>query len=91
MSYVLGIDLGTSAVKVLLVNRKGQVVKESMKEYQLYQDHPGYSEQNPEDWYKQTVEAIKEITNQFEDKDQIAGTKQYLTLILNYVKFKKNN
>ena len=73
MSYVLGIDLGTSAVKVLLVDQKGQVVKESTKEYPLYQDRPGYSEQNPEDWYEQTVEAIQEITSQFEKSNQIEG------------------
>jgi len=73
MSYVLGIDLGTSAVKVLLVDQKGQVVKESTKEYPLYQDRPGYSEQNPEDWYKQTLEAIKDITRNFEYSDQIEG------------------
>src|SRR5690625_796920 len=73
MSYVLGIDLGTSAVKVLLVDQKGQVVKESTKEYPLYQDRPGYSEQNPEDWYKQTLEAIKDITRNFEYNDQIEG------------------
>src|SRR5690554_6718185 len=73
MSYVLGIDLGTSAVKVLLVDQKGQVVKESTKEYPLYQDRPGYNEQNPEDWYEQTVEAIKDITRHFEYNDQIEG------------------
>lgn len=60
-NYVMGIDLGTSAVKVLLVNRMGEVCAESSKDYPLYQPQAGYSEQNPEDWVQQTVLAIREV------------------------------
>ncbi|KAA2302391.1 xylulokinase, partial [Clostridioides difficile] len=50
MSYVIGVDLGTSAVKTVLVNREGKVAFEASEAYPLYQPKAGYSEQNPEDW-----------------------------------------
>ncbi|MFS1511405.1 xylulokinase [Chengkuizengella sp. SCS-71B] len=64
MKYVIGIDLGTSAVKVLLVNQHGDVCAESSKEYSLIHEKSGYSEQNPEDWVKQTIFALKELVDQ---------------------------
>jgi xylulokinase len=63
MKYVIGVDLGTSAVKVLLVNQRGQVCQEASKEYPLIQDRPGFSEQNPEEWVEKTVEAIQELVD----------------------------
>ena len=50
MKYVIGVDLGTSSVKVLLVNRNGEVVQEISKSYPLIQEKSGYSEQDPEQW-----------------------------------------
>ena len=41
MSYVIGIDLGTSAVKIVLVNTNGRVEKEIIKSYPLVQERPG--------------------------------------------------
>jgi xylulokinase len=61
MAYVIGIDLGTSAVKALLVGRNGSVKSEASKDYPLYHEHPGWSEQNPEDWVDGTVEALREL------------------------------
>ncbi|WP_458121277.1 xylulokinase [Paenibacillus sp. Z6-24] len=55
MSYVIGVDLGTSAVKTVLVNKQGQVAFETSQSYPLSQPKPGYSEQNPEDWVEQTL------------------------------------
>ncbi|ENH97849.1 xylulokinase [Gracilibacillus halophilus YIM-C55.5] len=65
MSYVIGVDLGTSAVKLLLVNPSGEVVEEVSKEYPLYQEKTGYSEQNPEDWVEQTIAGLKELVDKF--------------------------
>lgn len=65
MSYVIGVDLGTSAVKLLLVNKSGEVVHEVSKEYPLIQEKTGYSEQNPEDWVTQTVAGLKELVETF--------------------------
>lgn len=73
MSYVVGIDLGTSAVKVLLVSRTGEVVDEVAKDYPLYHDRPSYSEQDPEDWVKQTKLALKELTERIDDPSAIEG------------------
>lgn len=73
MEYVLGVDLGTSAVKVLLVSKEGHVVDEVSKDYPLYHDQPGYSEQDPEDWVKQTKAALKELTARVDDPSQIKG------------------
>lgn len=61
MKYVIGIDLGTSAVKVLLVNEEGGVCGTVSKEYPLFQEKPGYSEQQPEHWFDQTILALKEL------------------------------
>lgn len=66
MKYVIGIDLGTSAVKILLVDQKGNVCMETSKSYPLIQEQFGYSEQNPEEWVEKTVEGISEMINQFQ-------------------------
>ena len=47
--YYIGIDLGTSAVKLLLMDEKGTICKNVSREYPLSFPHPGWSEQNPED------------------------------------------
>ncbi|WP_144523288.1 xylulokinase [Bacillus pumilus] len=61
MKYVMGIDLGTSGVKAILVDENGKVCGEATKPYRLIQDKPGYCEQNPEEWVEQTVAAMKEL------------------------------
>ncbi|MCL1935274.1 MAG: xylulokinase [Defluviitaleaceae bacterium] len=48
--YVLGIDLGTSSLKGLLLNKKGDVVATESSEYELHIPKSGYSEQNPQNW-----------------------------------------
>ena len=64
--------MGTSAVKLLLMDEKGEIRKIVSKEYPLYFPHPGWSEQNPEDWFLKTVEGIKELTAECE-KSKVAG------------------
>ncbi len=71
MLYI-GIDLGTSAVKLLLMNEKGEIQNIVSKEYPLYFPHPGWSEQKPEDWYEQTMAGLKELMKDA-DKSQVAG------------------
>ena len=61
MKYVLGVDLGTSAVKVILVNQLGEIAAEATRPYPLSHPAPGYSEQNAEDWVTGTIESIHEI------------------------------
>lgn len=71
MLYI-GVDLGTSAVKLLLMDENGKIQNIVSKEYPLYFPHPGWSQQDPQDWYTQTVEGIKELTADC-DKSQVAG------------------
>ena len=67
-----GVDLGTSAVKLLLMDGSGKIEKIVSKEYPLYFPHPGWSEQKPEDWYEQTMAGLKELLADC-DKSQLAG------------------
>ena len=60
MLYI-GVDLGTSAVKLLLMDGNGAIQKIVSREYPLYFPHPGWSEQNPEDWFTKTMEGLKEL------------------------------
>lgn len=71
MLYI-GIDLGTSAVKLLLMDETGHIQKIVSKEYAIYFPKPGWSEQRPEDWYEQTMAGLKELTAEC-DKSQVAG------------------
>lgn len=71
MLYI-GIDLGTSAVKLLLMDSQGNICNIVSREYPLYFPHPGWSEQNPQDWYEQTMEGIRELLKDA-DKNQVAG------------------
>lgn len=68
----IGVDLGTSAVKLLLMDETGKIHKIVSKEYPLYFPQPGWSEQNPQDWIRQSMEGIKELTAQC-DRSQIKG------------------
>lgn len=71
MLYI-GVDLGTSAVKLLLMDEAGEIKKIVSKEYPLFFPKPGWSEQKPEDWYEKTMEGIKELISEC-DKSQVAG------------------
>jgi xylulokinase len=70
MKYVIGIDLGTSAVKAILVDRGGVVHKSLSRPYPLIHEKSGYSEQEPEQWYLKTKEIISEIVDHFEGKSE---------------------
>ena len=70
--YYIGVDLGTSAVKLLLMDEAGKIMNVVSKEYPLYFPNPGWSEQHPEDWYEKSVEGIKELVSGF-DTSKVAG------------------
>lgn len=71
MKYI-GIDLGTTAVKLLLLDSQGTIDQIVSKEYPLSFPHPGWSEQNPSDWYEQTMAGLRELLATT-DKAQIGG------------------
>ena len=64
--YYIGIDLGTSATKLMLVDEKGGILNAVTKEYPLEFPHPGWSQQAPEDWKKAVLEGIPELLNGFD-------------------------
>lgn len=70
--YYIGVDLGTSSVKLLLMEEDGTVVKTVSKEYPISFPKPGWSEQSPYDWYEKSAEGIRELTAET-DKTQVAG------------------
>ena len=71
MLYI-GIDLGTSACKLLLVDEGGTVLNEVTKEYPLSFPQPGWSEQAPEDWWKAVMQGVPELLCGF-DAAQVVG------------------
>ena len=70
--YYIGVDLGTSAVKLLLMEADGSIKNIVSKEYPLSFPNPGWSEQNPEDWWNAVVTGVQELVDGF-DKTQVAG------------------
>ncbi|MBE6617515.1 MAG: xylulokinase [Ruminococcaceae bacterium] len=61
--YYIGIDLGTSAVKLLLVDGDGKVVRTESREYPLIFPHPGWSEQNPCEWWNGVKSGLSALIN----------------------------
>lgn len=70
--YYIGVDLGTSAVKLLLMEGSGEIKNIVSKEYPLFFPNPGWSEQKPEDWWSAVMEGLKELTADA-DKSLIGG------------------
>lgn len=70
--FYIGVDLGTSAVKLLLMDGKGNIQKIVSKEYPISFPQPGWSEQKPEDWFQETMAGLKELTADC-DRTKIAG------------------
>lgn len=71
MLYI-GVDLGTSSVKLLLMDESGDIKSIVTREYPLYFPQPGWSEQNPEDWFSALTDGIKELTKDC-DKTTVDG------------------
>lgn len=62
-NLLLGIDIGTSGTKALLIDDDGRVIGSSTVEYPLYTPFPSWSEQEPEDWWRATKEAVLSVIN----------------------------
>ena len=70
--YFIGIDLGTSSMKLLLLDEKGSILNTVSKEYPLSFPFPGWSEQSPEHWWSALIEGVPELLNAY-DSEQVAG------------------
>ena len=72
MKLYIGVDLGTSAVKLLLMDADGSIKNVVSKEYPLEFPQPGWSQQAPEDWRKAVMEGIPELLQGYNGAD-VAG------------------
>jgi len=72
MEYYIGVDLGTSSVKMLLLGENGAVIKTVSEEYPIIFPKPGWSEQNPKDWWNAFTNCMKKLTADI-DQSSVAG------------------
>lgn len=74
MPYLLGIDIGTSGTKTILITETGKVVARSTVEYPLYSPRPLWSEQDPLDWWNATCDTVRQVLEQAGvDRREIKG------------------
>lgn len=72
MKYYIGADLGTSSLKLLLVDTDGEISRIVCRDYTVCYPRPGWSEQNPEDWWSAFMSGIRELIAGI-DPAQICG------------------
>ncbi|MBD5585398.1 MAG: xylulokinase [Clostridia bacterium] len=72
MNTFIGIDLGTSSVKLLLTDRDGNVLNSASRSYPVSYPKDGWSEQNPDDWFKAVCDGLEELLNG-QDKSAVRG------------------
>ena len=85
MNYYIGADLGTSGLKLLLVDAEGKILNSVTKNYDVYYPNPGWSEQNPEDWWTAFVSGVGELLSGFDAKSvkglSVAGQMHGLVIL----------
>ncbi|TDA26540.1 MAG: hypothetical protein DSO00_07420 [Archaeoglobi archaeon] len=84
MSYVLGIDAGTTGIRAGVYSLEGKLVAQSYTEFPSYYPHPGWVEQNAEDWWKSVVKACNtavKLANGQDDIFAISVTNQRETIV----------
>ncbi len=59
----IGLDIGTTNVKGLLVNDRGEILRISSRSLEVRSPKPGWNEQNPEDWWKAAVEVLRDLAS----------------------------
>ena len=72
MNTYIGVDLGTSGTKILLVAANGAILAENTQSYPVCYPHSGWCEQNPEDWFSATMRGLKEVLKG-QDKSTVRG------------------
>ena len=73
MDLLLGIDYGTGGCKVTALGTDGSFAGEASVEYATYHDHPGWSEQEPQDWWTSLCEALKKLAAKGVDLKSVAA------------------
>ena len=64
LRYLIGVDVGTTGAKTLLVDERGRVVAAAFDEYPLLVPRPGWAEQEAEAWYRATTSGIRKVVAQ---------------------------
>ena len=74
MAVYLGIDIGTSGTKTVAIRETGEILGSASAEYPLSHPHPGWSEQDPEDWWRATISTIRSVLDSTGiDRHEVAG------------------
>lgn len=84
MSYVLGIDAGTTGIRAGVYSLEGELIAQSYTEFPSHYPHPGWVEQDAEDWWKSVVKACNsavKIANAEDDIFAISVTNQRETIV----------
>ena len=63
--FYLGIDLGTSSVKVLVINQDNEIIGDASREYPVSYPKEKWAEQDPADWWRETKNAIKDVVDKY--------------------------
>lgn len=71
MGYVLGIDAGTTGIRTGIYSLEGELVAQSYTEFPSYYPHPGWVEQNAEDWWKSVVKACNSAVRLAKAEEEI--------------------
>ena len=71
MSVLIGLDVGTGGARAVAVDESGEIVAEASSEYPLHSPHPGWTEQDPDDWWEGAKEVVKNVATQ--TGEQVAG------------------
>ncbi|MCX6150935.1 MAG: xylulokinase [Ignavibacteriales bacterium] len=61
MSLLLGIDVGTTGIKAILINEKGELISSVITEYQFFTPFPLWAEQAPQDWWNAAKQSINKV------------------------------
>lgn len=73
MQYLLGVDVGTTGTKAILFREDGEMIGQSYCAYPTQNPQVGYSEQNPEDWWKSVCETVRQVSQDQEIRCNIAA------------------
>ena len=68
MKYFIGLDIGTSGVKAMIIS-KDEIIKTVTFDYPVYYPEKGWSEQNPQDWYNASIRAVRILIKDINPKD----------------------
>ena len=72
MAFLLGIDVSTTATKALVIDERGNVITTASDEYEFFTPRPLWAEQNPADWWRACVSAIRRVLEKIPARE-IAG------------------